>query len=497
MVLALVRGDHRLNEIKLAQRARRRLPPGDAPRRSRPSSGRPASSARSAPSVPVIKDAAIQGGGYFAGANRPDAHLIGVEPGRDFEFEELDFRTRRGRRPVARRRPDRDRDRDRGRQHLQARHPLLRAARRDLPRRRRQGAADRDGQLRDRPGADRRRGDRAERRRARGSSGRARSRPWQVHLVALGKAGEETFEAAERLYEELARGRARDRLRRPRGRAGREAHRRRAARLPAADRGRQARPRRGRGRGAGARARAPTTGSRSPTPPARAGEILDALELRPERDGALEAPPVRDRPLRAAAERRPAAARRCIRGRSRTWSATCGWRRSRSSSCSPSTPATGARRAPALLYLGDHARRLPRRLPRPRHRPVLAHGGAARPGRRPAHGARGRRRLLALRAAAALGAGGRSPRARSSTLVLAQLGAAPRDRHRDQLDRADRRLPGLRRDLLEHGRRLVDHPRPASSSASRWRVAGDRASTCAPALGARRSARRVQPSSST
>ena len=78
---------------------------------------------------------------------------------------------------LARRRPDRDRDRDRGRQHLQARDPLLRAARRDLPRRRRQGAPDRDGQLRVRAGADRRRGDRAERRRARESSGRARSRP--------------------------------------------------------------------------------------------------------------------------------------------------------------------------------------------------------------------------------------------------------------------------------------------------------------------------------
>ena len=28
--------------------------------------------------------------------------------------------------------------------------------------------------------------------------------PWQVHLVALGKAGEETLEAADRLYEQLA-----------------------------------------------------------------------------------------------------------------------------------------------------------------------------------------------------------------------------------------------------------------------------------------------------
>ena len=93
MVLALVRGDHRLNEIKLAQRARRRTSARRPRRRSRPSSARPASSARSGAKVPVVKDAAIQGGGYFAGANRPDAHLIGVEPGRDFEFTELDFRT--------------------------------------------------------------------------------------------------------------------------------------------------------------------------------------------------------------------------------------------------------------------------------------------------------------------------------------------------------------------------------------------------------------------
>ena len=46
-------------------------------------------------------------------------------------------------------------------------------------------------------------------------------------------------------------------------------------------------------------------------------------------------------------------------------------------------------------------------------------------------------------------------------------GAAPRGRHRGQLDRADRRLPGLRRDLLEHGLRLVDHPRGLRAWASR------------------------------
>ena len=92
MVLALVRGDHRLNEIKLAQRARRRASARRRRRRSRPSSGPPGFIGPVGAEVPVIKDAAIQGAGYFAGANRPDAHLIGVEPGRDFSFEELDIR---------------------------------------------------------------------------------------------------------------------------------------------------------------------------------------------------------------------------------------------------------------------------------------------------------------------------------------------------------------------------------------------------------------------
>ena len=122
-----------------------------------------------------------------------------------------------------------------------------------------QRAADRDGQLRDRPGADRRRGDRAARRRAAASSGRASIAPWQVHLVSLAKAGEEEREAADRLYEELRGRRRRGALRRPRRRAGGEADRRRAARLPAADRRRPPRPRRGRRRGAASAPAAPST----------------------------------------------------------------------------------------------------------------------------------------------------------------------------------------------------------------------------------------------
>ena len=116
---------------------------------------------------------------------------------------------RGGRHPIGRgggcgagRRPDRDRAGDRGGENLQARHPLLGAARGHLPRRARAGAPDRHGQLRDRPGADRRGGDRAGSRR-------------EGHRVAaldraLGRAPRRArqgrrrgAEAADELYAEL------------------------------------------------------------------------------------------------------------------------------------------------------------------------------------------------------------------------------------------------------------------------------------------------------
>ena len=43
--------------------------------------------------MPIVKDAAIDGDSFVSGANQPDTHLRGVQPGRDFEFEELDVRT--------------------------------------------------------------------------------------------------------------------------------------------------------------------------------------------------------------------------------------------------------------------------------------------------------------------------------------------------------------------------------------------------------------------
>jgi prolyl-tRNA synthetase len=43
--------------------------------------------------LPVLLDEAVAAGSYVVGANRPDAHLRGVEPGRDFAFERADVRT--------------------------------------------------------------------------------------------------------------------------------------------------------------------------------------------------------------------------------------------------------------------------------------------------------------------------------------------------------------------------------------------------------------------
>jgi prolyl-tRNA synthetase len=92
MVMVLVRGDHRLNEIKLATEL------GAEARPARPEEigaeiGPAGFVGPVGAKVPVLKDAAIVGEGYFAGANRPDHHLIGVRPGRDFEYEEVDVRT--------------------------------------------------------------------------------------------------------------------------------------------------------------------------------------------------------------------------------------------------------------------------------------------------------------------------------------------------------------------------------------------------------------------
>jgi prolyl-tRNA synthetase len=94
LVLVLVRGDHRVNEVKLA---------GALAAPSRPARPEEIAATLGPPGfvgpvgvdgrVRIVLDQAIADGAYVTGANRPDAHLLGVRPGRDFDFERADVRT--------------------------------------------------------------------------------------------------------------------------------------------------------------------------------------------------------------------------------------------------------------------------------------------------------------------------------------------------------------------------------------------------------------------
>jgi prolyl-tRNA synthetase len=201
LVLVLVRGDHRLNELKLRNGLGadfRQATPEEIEARIGP----PGFIGAVGADVPVVKDAAIQGGGYFAGANKPDAHLIGVQPGRDFEFTELDVRSVEagdlspGGEPIeietaievgnifklGTRYSD-----ALGATYLDpdgAERPIVMGCYGVGPARIVAAAIEQ--------GAD-----------EKGIVWPRALAPWDVHLVALGKPGEETFEAGERLFEQL------------------------------------------------------------------------------------------------------------------------------------------------------------------------------------------------------------------------------------------------------------------------------------------------------
>ncbi|MEA2181022.1 MAG: prolyl-tRNA synthetase [Solirubrobacteraceae bacterium] len=92
LVLVLVRGDHRVNEIKLANALGTTFrPANDEEVRER--IGPPGFIGPVNANVHVLLDDAIGDGGYITGANEPDHHLRGVQPGRDFAFERGDVRT--------------------------------------------------------------------------------------------------------------------------------------------------------------------------------------------------------------------------------------------------------------------------------------------------------------------------------------------------------------------------------------------------------------------
>jgi prolyl-tRNA synthetase len=99
MKLVMVRGDHRVNEIKL-QNALGRPFRAARPEEVAERLGPPGYIGPVGAQLPVLLDAAVTangggatGGAYVTGANQPDAHLTGVQPGRDFNFETVDVRT--------------------------------------------------------------------------------------------------------------------------------------------------------------------------------------------------------------------------------------------------------------------------------------------------------------------------------------------------------------------------------------------------------------------
>jgi prolyl-tRNA synthetase len=93
LMLVLVRGDHRVNEIKLS----RVLGQAWRPARDDEIADQLGPAGFVGPvglaeRVPILLDEAVGPGGYVTGANRPDRHLRGVEPGRDFPFRAVDVR---------------------------------------------------------------------------------------------------------------------------------------------------------------------------------------------------------------------------------------------------------------------------------------------------------------------------------------------------------------------------------------------------------------------
>jgi prolyl-tRNA synthetase len=92
MRLVVLRGDHRVNEIKLQNTLGAPFRPAHS-EEVRARLGPPGYIGPVGANVPILLDVAVAPGGYVTGANQADAHLRGVEPGRDFAFERVDVRT--------------------------------------------------------------------------------------------------------------------------------------------------------------------------------------------------------------------------------------------------------------------------------------------------------------------------------------------------------------------------------------------------------------------
>jgi prolyl-tRNA synthetase len=95
MKIVVLRGDDRVNEFKLRGALHGDFRPAH-PDEVAARLGPPGYIGPVGTDLPILLDEAVGAGGgasYVVGANRPDAHLRGVEPGRDFHFESVDVRT--------------------------------------------------------------------------------------------------------------------------------------------------------------------------------------------------------------------------------------------------------------------------------------------------------------------------------------------------------------------------------------------------------------------
>jgi prolyl-tRNA synthetase len=92
-LLVIVRGDHRLNEIKLQNALGAPFRPAEAEEVRGTFGAEPGFIGPVHAPVPVLADRALRGlSGLVAGGNKHDVHLAGVEPGRDFKPDWVDVR---------------------------------------------------------------------------------------------------------------------------------------------------------------------------------------------------------------------------------------------------------------------------------------------------------------------------------------------------------------------------------------------------------------------
>jgi prolyl-tRNA synthetase len=89
--LVMLRGDHRVNDIKLQNALGAEFRPAQA-QEFEDRIGPAGYIGPVGVDVPILLDQSVAPGGYVTGSNRPDSHLRGVEPGRDFPFERVDIR---------------------------------------------------------------------------------------------------------------------------------------------------------------------------------------------------------------------------------------------------------------------------------------------------------------------------------------------------------------------------------------------------------------------